>query len=69
MTDKAVDLYGFDWIPMSRQPPEKDQHILRRFDLRSGKLSEPVLNYYNPHFEASGYVQPTVEWFPVPATD
>ncbi len=69
MTDKAVDLYGFDWIRMDRQQPEKDQHILRRFELKSGKLSEPVLNYYNPHFEASGYVQPTVEWFPVPFTD
>jgi len=69
MTDKSVDLYGFDWIAMSRRKPKADQHILRRFTLVSGKLSDPVLNYYNPHFEASGYVQPTVEWFPVPATD
>jgi len=69
VTDKSVDLYGFDWIAMSRRKPKADQHILRRFTLVSGKLSDPVLNYYNPHFEASGYVQPTVEWFPVPATD
>ena len=69
MTDKSIDLYGFDWIAMSRRKPKADQHILRRFTLVSGKLSDPVLNYYNPHFEASGYVQPTVEWFPVPATD
>jgi len=69
VTDKSVDLYGFDWIAMSRRKPKADQHILRRFTLVSGKLSDPVLNYYNPHFEASGYVQPTVEWFPVPFTD
>jgi hypothetical protein len=65
----GIDLFGFDWIPIGTRSPDKGQHILKRVEMPSGKLSDPRLNYYDAGFESAGYSPKTVQWFPVPSTD
>jgi hypothetical protein len=65
MKPEPVDLFGMTWIDI-RTPPANGQHVLRKFELADGTLSEPGLTYCHPAYELAGIYKRTVKWFPVP---